>query len=94
MYLTSLQPLLDSEHEPAADLEHPGVSIDRGRLAARLGKALEVLPARERALVTKHYYEGKNLLEAGAELGISKSWASRLHAQAVERMREVLDDDG
>ena len=41
--------------------------------------------------MTKHYCEGKNLLEAGAELGISKSWASRLHAQAVERLRTIVD---
>ena len=44
----------------------------------------------------KHYWEGKNLLEAGEELGISKSWASRLHAQAVEALRGILAsaDDG
>jgi RNA polymerase sigma factor for flagellar operon FliA len=41
--------------------------------------------------MTKHYWEGKNLLEAGAELGMSKSWASRLHAQAVERLRIIVD---
>jgi len=41
--------------------------------------------------VTKHYFEGKNLLEAGAELGLSKSWASRLHAQAVGRLRAWID---
>ena len=41
--------------------------------------------------MTKHYWEGKNLLEAGAELGISKSWASRLHAQVVEKLRAVVE---
>jgi DNA-directed RNA polymerase specialized sigma subunit len=30
-------------------------------------------------------------MEAGVELGISKSWASRLHAQAVEKLRAVVD---
>jgi DNA-directed RNA polymerase specialized sigma subunit len=29
-------------------------------------------------------------MEAGAELGISKSWASRVHAQAVDRLRAAL----
>jgi DNA-directed RNA polymerase specialized sigma subunit len=29
-------------------------------------------------------------MEAGEELGISKSWASRLHAQAVDRLRRAL----
>ncbi len=51
------------------------------------------LPERERALMKKHYWEGKNLLEAGEELGISKSWASRLHAQAVERLRSIVDGE-
>ena len=31
------------------------------------------------------------LNEAGVELGISKSWASRLHAQAVDRLRTLVD---
>jgi RNA polymerase sigma factor for flagellar operon FliA len=90
VFVTSLAAL--GEHmEPAADLEAPGVQIDRGRVAQRLARALDTLPERERQLMVKHYWEGKNLLEAGAELGISKSWASRLHAQAVERLRTYVD---
>jgi RNA polymerase sigma factor for flagellar operon FliA len=61
-------------------------------MMARLRDAIASLPDRERALVTKHYFEGKNLLVAGAELGISKSWASRLHAQAVDRLRAAIED--
>ena len=94
MYLTSLQTLQEEKgYEPTADTAHPGERIDIGRLSERLRVALEKLPERERALVTKHYWEGKNLLEAGAELGISKSWASRLHGQAVDRLRKYVDDD-
>ena len=33
------------------------------------------------------------LEEAGAEIGQSKSWASRLHARAIERLKELLDDE-
>lgn len=94
MYLTSLEGLVEEKgFEPAGDTAHPGERIDVGRLSARLREALEKLPEKERALVTKHYWEGKNLLDAGAELGISKSWASRLHGQAVERLRKYVDDD-
>jgi len=93
MYVVSLGPVLENEQEPAADQESPIEGIDRARLTARLARAIEALPERERALVKKHYWEGKNLLEAGAELGISKSWASRVHAQAVERMRDALERD-
>jgi RNA polymerase sigma factor for flagellar operon FliA len=91
VYMTSLASL--GEHqEPASDDEPVGERIDRRRLGDRLGKALDALPDRERQLMVKHYWEGKNLLEAGAELGVSKSWASRLHAQAVDRLRGLLDE--
>ncbi len=92
MYVTSLAPLLGTDAEPAATGERADDAIDRGRAIARVEEAIAKLPERERALVKMHYYEGKNLLEAGEVLGISKSWASRLHAQAVERLRAALDD--
>ena len=92
MYVTSLEALKDHGFDaPDADAQTPAERIDLGRFSAKLQHALAALPEKERALVTKHYWEGKNLLEAGAELGISKSWASRLHAQAVERLRTFVD---
>jgi RNA polymerase sigma factor FliA len=92
MYVTSLEAMQDAgfdradEHAPGAD-----ATIDAHRAAAKLRAAIAALPDKEQALMKKHYWEGKNLLEAGAELGISKSWASRLHAQAVERLRTIID---
>lgn len=105
MYLTSLEAMRDAGLDPTgetaamrnADFDPTGETtavreqMETRLLATRLREALERLPERERALMKKHYWEGKNLLEAGAELGISKSWASRLHAQAVERLRAIVD---
>jgi RNA polymerase sigma factor for flagellar operon FliA len=93
IYLTSLESLYDRGFDVAAQTPGPAERIDATRLAARLRAAIDRLPEKERALVTKHYWEGKNLLEAGEELGMSKSWASRLHAQAVDRLRAIIDDD-
>ena len=92
MYVTSLEAMTESGFD-RADEQAPtaGDKIDAHRAATKLRAAIEALPAKEQALMKKHYWEGKNLLEAGAELGISKSWASRLHAQAVERLRTVID---
>lgn len=70
--------------------ELPDEALERVELTRRVADAVSGLPERERALVEKHYFEGKNLLEAGEELGISKSWASRVHAQAVDRLRKRL----
>lgn len=92
MYMTSLEAMRDRGFDIGAppEVEH---HMDTQRLARKLREAIDRLPERERALLTKHYWEGKNLLEAGAELGMSKSWASRLHAQAVDRLRNYVDDD-
>jgi len=89
MYMCSLEALQEQGFDPAAPAAHEQFNL--GRIAARLRDAIATLPEKERALVTKHYWEGKNLLEAGAELGMSKSWASRLHAQAVDRLRAIVD---
>jgi len=92
MYMTSFETLREGGFDVADD-DGPAMTdkIDRARLASRLREAIAALPDKERALVTKHYWEGKNLLEAGAELGMSKSWASRLHAQAVDKLRQIVD---
>ncbi len=93
MYMTSLESLAErSGFDPQSAALSPSQALDQKQLSGRLASALADLPAREKALLTKHYYEGKNLLEAGEELGISKSWASRLHAQAVDRLRRAVDD--
>jgi RNA polymerase sigma factor FliA len=64
----------------------------RERLKEKLSEALTTLPERERELIHKHYVEGKTLLDAGVEMGLSKSWASRLHARAVDQLRARLAD--
>jgi RNA polymerase sigma factor for flagellar operon FliA len=92
MYVTSLEALQDAGFDRCDDRPGADAQLDRSRLGGKLRAALDALPEKERALMTKHYWEGKNLLEAGAELGISKSWASRLHAQAVERLRAIVDE--
>jgi RNA polymerase sigma factor for flagellar operon FliA len=91
MYVTSLETMRDRGFDVADDAPVMADRIDSARMATRLRAAIASLPAKERALMTKHYWEGKNLLEAGAELGLSKSWASRLHAQAVEKLRSIVD---
>ena len=40
------------------------------------------------------YYENLTLTEAGERLGHTKSWASRMHARALVRLRERLRSRG
>ena len=59
----------------------------------RVRAAIEKLPEKERRLLQGYYFQGKTLEEAGAEIGQSKSWASRLHARAIERLKELLNEE-
>jgi RNA polymerase sigma factor for flagellar operon FliA len=61
-------------------------------LRERVQRALAVLPEQELFLIRGHYIDGRNFDELAAELGLSKSWASRLHTRALGRMRDALGE--
>jgi RNA polymerase sigma factor FliA len=90
VHITSLEAAssVPDESLPAAD-----VAVDNHRLSRRVRQAVAALPDKERRLMELYYFADKNLEEAGAELGLSKSWACRLHARAVELLRDAMDDD-
>lgn len=60
----------------------------------RIRRAVDVLPERERIVVRGMYFENRNLDDIGAELGISKSWACRIHTRALGLLREALEEGG
>jgi RNA polymerase sigma factor for flagellar operon FliA len=64
--------------------------LELEQLKTRVKVALEKLPDKERKLLQGYYFQGKTLEEAGAEIGQSKSWASRLHARAIEYLKKEL----
>lgn len=70
--------------------ESPEALVVQHETIARLLAALASLPPRERALLRGHYFEGRRLDHVADELGISKSWASRLHTQALAKLRATL----
>lgn len=63
--------------------------VDRDS-AGEVRDAVDDLPERERALVRGFYFEGRRFDEVAKELGISKSWASRLHSKALVRLKDAL----
>jgi RNA polymerase sigma factor for flagellar operon FliA len=65
----------------------------RSSLGRRLRGAVSELPVRERTLVERHYFAGEPFDAIAEDLGISKSWASRLHAAAMSRLADELKDD-
>ncbi|HEY3355322.1 MAG TPA: sigma-70 family RNA polymerase sigma factor [Polyangia bacterium] len=76
--------------DPPADGPAPGDALELGELGVVLRRAIAELPEQERRIVEDAYFGGKNLLEAGAAIGISKSWASRVHASAIDHLRRAI----
>jgi RNA polymerase sigma factor for flagellar operon FliA len=77
---------LTSNADPAAEAE---ARSDRRALS----RALERLPARERQVITMHYFEGAKLKTIGASLGVSEPRVSQLHARAIAQLRTIMVDD-
>ena len=77
--------------EFTADVEDKSVRAPWSELVDRetqlqLKEAINRLPADSAALIRAVYYEDCTLQEAADRLKISKSWASRVHAKALDQM--------
>lgn len=84
-------PAFDDGDPIAVDQAEPvDERLAREQLRVMVQQAVTELPDQERALVQGHYFEGRRFDEVSAELGLSKSWGSRLHSRAVARLTERL----
>lgn len=73
------------------DTGAPAPSIVAGKeIDAKLHELVEKLPSAEGRLIRAVYFEGNTLKEAANRLGISKSWASRLHAKSLDQLSRWL----
>lgn len=70
--------------------DSPEDDVIREEAKERLRTALAVLPERELQLIQGFYFQGRQFDEVAEELGISKSWGSRLHHKALSRLRAAL----
>lgn len=73
--------------------ESPEEQLGDAQTRKRVLGALAVLPERERALVQGFYFDGRTFDDVAKGLGVSKSWASRLHTKALQLLREALEED-
>jgi RNA polymerase sigma factor FliA len=89
VHITSLEAATSVADETFAA---PDAALDTGRLGARVREAMKTLPDKERRLLEMYYFEEKTLEDAGGAMGLSKSWACRLHARAVDLLRLALAD--
>jgi len=70
--------------------ENPEQAYAQAQLLALVRTEIAELPHEEAELVRRHYLEGARFDHVAAELGLSKSWASRLHTRALTRLAKRL----
>ncbi len=78
-----------SPPETAGDLD-PEAAVAQAELRALVEQELSRLPEEEATLVRRHYFEGEPFEAVARDLGLSRSWASRLHTRAIERLGRRL----
>lgn len=85
-----------SEAGEGADITDTSMPADQRieleQLRVKVREAMQKLPEKERKLLEGYYFGSKTLEEAGKEIGQSKSWASRLHARAIDTLKQLLEE--
>lgn len=80
----------DGEIVQVSSAESPEEAVSRAQMLALVQGALAALPEDEAVLVRRHYLEGERFDHVAQSLGLSKSWASRLHTRAMQRLARRL----
>ena len=57
-----------------------------------LQAALKKLPERERMVMVLYYHENMTLKEIGASIEVSESRVCQIHAQAIMKLRNILNE--
>ena len=70
--------------------DNPEQAVGSAQLLELIRSAIAELPHEEAELVRRHYLEGARFDHVADELGLSKSWASRLHTRALTRLAKRL----
>jgi RNA polymerase sigma factor for flagellar operon FliA len=84
----------EGDRVPVATEADPEAALGHAQLMKIVTEAVDALPENEAVLVRRHYLEGERFDHVAKELGLSKSWASRLHTRAIKRLTEALRSQG
>jgi RNA polymerase sigma factor for flagellar operon FliA len=91
MMLTHLVSPTGEEVDTVGDTRAtPEEQVAHRELMATVRDVLNGVPEAERQLVDRHFFQGITLDECAKEMGLSKSWSSRLLARAVEAIAREL----
>lgn len=63
-------------------------------LLERIRAVLEDLPPEEAEMLKKLYFKNVMMKDLAAQMGVNKSWVSRLHARAIKHLQAALRERG
>jgi len=62
--------------------------------ASEVRGLLKQLTPEQARLLELYYFEDMTMEEAGKKLGVTKSWASKMHAAALRKLRAIMEERG
>ena len=87
-YLLSLSEENAPDVADSADL--PNVEIEFRETINLVRQTVNELPEKEREIIESLYFRQISTTELAKTMGVNKSWVSRLHSKAVQRLRQRL----
>ena len=96
VYLSSRSDEDGSQDDDPVDFKTPSPeeAMQRRELHEKLRLLIESLPSDAGQLIRATYFNGLSQQQAAEQLGVSKSWASRLHAKTLDRLARGLQQMG
>ncbi len=71
--------------------EQPDAAYERSETTNRVRAAIGTLPPREQKVIGLYYYKEATMKEIGHEIGVNESRVSQLHARAIRRLKDALE---
>ena len=95
-FVDSLIPayLLSLSEENAPDVadsrDLPNVAVEFKETMQIVRETVNELPEKEKEIIESLYFKHLSTTELAKQMGVNKSWVSRLHSKAVNRLRQRL----
>ena len=87
-YRVSMEDWDESGELDVGDSETPEAKLQLKQHNKELREVVESLPEKERHIIVQHYFKGRSFVDIAQDYnGFSKSWVSRLHAKALDKIK-------
>jgi RNA polymerase sigma factor for flagellar operon FliA len=80
----------DTAIEPRSEQRDAEGDLDAKAMALRLHAEIDALPPRVAHVMQRYYFDGRNLKEIGAEMGVTESRVCQLHRTGIAKIGAKL----